>query len=343
MSGVRIINTWVDSLVVSYHGDKHTSVNFEHLERLKSAAQEGSHPTIEIAGCEFIVSPKGQEVWPYALVSEDFTLRIGRSAHLPRVSAKATALGLAFYGHEALLAMMDACAAQFAYTRRALSRIDIAVDFQGWVPDRDTLDNIVTRAEYRGTHGNSAEPQTYQWGKGGTVVRLYDKTAEIPVSGKEWLRRAWESFDGYDAESPVWRFEVQLRRESLAALDVETPEQAFDNPAGLIGYGLDWCDLRTPGPTRSDKRARDPRWAALASPSLPGFPIQRLKAEKYLADYKRHLPQLAGLALTTAAALNMQNFNFFWERLGKEVKSYIEDKGDPFDRAVSERRLERMK
>lgn len=342
MSTLRVLNTWVDALVVSYHGGT-IPEELGDLAALKARAQDGEFPVVNLGGVELVVSPKGQELWPYALISEDFTLRVGTSDHLPTVSAKATALALAFYGHEAACAMLDRSVEPFGCTKRNLSRIDIAVDFQGWIPDRETMDNVVTRARTRATYGRETEPQTFSYGKSPTMVRLYDKTAELAVSGKEWMHTAWKTFPGYDDSEPVWRFEVQLARKTLTSLRIETPEEAFANVAGILGFALDWCDLRVPGPTRSDRRERDPRWGALHSSSLPGGPIERLKAAKYLSDHSRYMPQLAGLVLTTAASLNRQNWMFFWEDLGPEVLSYIEKDGTPFDRRVSDRRLERLR
>lgn len=100
-----------------------------------------------------------------------------------------------------------------SYKEVGVSRADVAVDFQGWSPQMDELTSgMVCAATYRGTHGNGSGVQTFQFGKGVVVVRLYDKTAEIAVTHKDYMKELWSFSDHYNDYAGVWRVEVQMRR-----------------------------------------------------------------------------------------------------------------------------------
>lgn len=94
----------------------------------------------------------------------------------------------------------------FKLTRQeSISRIDLALDYH--LPDLELVENqFVSRAEVKATWRKHDQVQTFQIGKGDTVVRVYDKVAEINASSdKRWF------FDLWGMKENVWRVEVQLR------------------------------------------------------------------------------------------------------------------------------------
>ena len=179
---------------------------------------------------------------------------------LPGASIRLSSLGLLLYGPEVLYHLMLAVVADhflMVVCDEKVSRLDIAQDFQGLSPATCGA-QFICAANYRPAFPNIDRPETYQFGKGDSVARVYNKTKEIGVSGKSYMRAVWAQARTYDEGADVWRFEIQLRRKVLRELGCETPAQAFSMTADLLNYGLDWCDLRIPDGLSSDRWERHP-------------------------------------------------------------------------------------
>ncbi len=88
-----------------------------------------------------------------------------------------------------------------------VSRIDLAVDFQGWLPSLVDEERFVTRAADRAMHKQRRAFTGFMFGRGVLAARLYDKTLEIQRSGKPWFRQVWARSPAYDPSVPVWRLE----------------------------------------------------------------------------------------------------------------------------------------
>lgn len=83
---------------------------------------------------------------------------------------------------------------------------------------------------------------------------IYDKTAEVKVSQKQWLYEVWKA-NGWDGESKVVRVEFRYEREFLKAMHVEDPYELLCALDGMWAYSsLRW--LRHVEPDGDTNRAR---------------------------------------------------------------------------------------
>jgi hypothetical protein len=77
---------------------------------------------------------------------------------------------------------------------------------------------------------------TLDLSKGAPHARcIYDKTAEIAVSRKEWMQEVWTS-SGWDGENRVTRVEFRYKRECLREMGVEEAYAFLDQIPSLWAY-----------------------------------------------------------------------------------------------------------
>ena len=223
--------------------------------------------------------------------------------NIPTVSARLIALGLMAYGHESLyeLAASRRRTTRVGAEPSGPSRLDLAVDFQGHQPTLEEMESALCRASFRPVYPSRDDPQTFQFGKGSLVERVYNKTEEIKKTGKDWMRTVWAQHPDYDPEQPVWRFEVQLRRATLREFGCSTVEQTFAKPSGLLGFGLCWVSPRVPVETNLARCPVQPWWEELGKASLAGVALPRVKQERRACSFQRLVPQALGLLVSGAA------------------------------------------
>jgi len=255
---VSVLWCGIDTLEASYRAVLDPGL-VDTLEELKAAAQRDEAPQpLEIGGYQASVQARGLKRWRFLVTGEDLHLRLSPTGTAPNISVRLLSLGLLALGHERLFALAEELACSCGHVSRlGLSRLDVACDFQGFVPTFADAQRIVCRASYRPIYPNTENPETFYFGCGAIVVRLYNKTREIAQSGKGYWRTVWERHPGFDAERDVWRFELQLRREALDELGCRDPEAAFANLERLLGFGLDWANLRVPQGKSTDRWEED--------------------------------------------------------------------------------------
>lgn len=148
-----------------------------------------------------------------------------------------------------------------------ISRIDICVDFStGFDMESISRHEWVTRAKRISQYVEGNAFTGWSIGLKGTVAaRLYDKTAEILVTKKEYMREFWLEC-GWDGASPVWRLEFEVKREAIRQFDIESMEVA-PLCAGLWSHLThSWLRLALPSPT-DETRSRwetHPFWRRLS-------------------------------------------------------------------------------
>jgi hypothetical protein len=190
-----------------------------------------------------------------------------------------------------------------------VSRIDICADFQ----TNFNFDSIqrkawVTRARDKDSYSEYDQLTGWVVGKGSAIsMRLYDKIAEIVKSGKAFFLELWLR-NGWDGDTPVWRLELQLKREVLSQLGVTDFEHVMRFLGGLWGYGFQtWLRLTVPQENDSN-RARwptHPIWEVLASIKwqLDDVPLKRKYAPVRVPSMDK-LMQLYSSYLTSFMAVN---------------------------------------
>ena len=290
------------------------------LEEAKAQAVEtpkqGQLPKETVAGHTLTVERHGARTAPYLLDSEHMAVRVNPFAaeNLPSVAVELRALYL--WQRGAGEAAREAQAVADALTRPHLpgnellrvSRVDLAVDFQGWLPALADEGRFITRAADRAMHEQRRAFTGFMFGRGVLAARLYDKSREIKVSGKPWFRTVWSRSPHYDPGAPVWRLEFQVKREALRAMKArtDTPEPvAIDTwPDALArAQGLwrlmatRWLAMRLPR-TRQTRQRLTPEWEALVAHGFADGPWVGTDADLYrearLSGAERTTAQLAG-------------------------------------------------
>lgn len=123
----------------------------------------------------------------------------------------------------------------------SLSRVDFSFDYH--LPALDfTEDYFVSRATKDSRHRSRGEIQTFTFGKGDVVLRVYDKVAEIrEQSDKVWF------FDLWGRDTDVWRIEWQVRKPVLKRFGIRTFADLQAQMRDVLNYlALEHDTLRLP-------------------------------------------------------------------------------------------------
>ncbi len=313
------------------------------LAEAKQRAQDTEIPQYApLGGLDFAIQAQGAAPYKYQLRGDEATIRLTDSTKMPAASVRLSALGLALYDAPELYSLLyDIVEQNFGPDEpEKLSRIDVCVDFQGFDPTLAGA-RFVCPAEYRPIFPNVERPETFMFGRGDCVARVYNKTKEIAHSGKEWMVDLWSAHPGYRPELDVWRFEIQLRRKRLRELGCDTPTQGFALIPEILRYGLSWCDLRVPVGESSDRWPRHETWEALAEATGSHTTLERRALDRALASLDHIVPAVAGYTVSAGAALDSYDFGRVWSILGNKVRARLARDAD-FANAVRVRQLERL-
>lgn len=334
------------------------------LETAREASQGGmgeeNWATYEIAGHLLRVRPFSGKFGPFLLGNEHLTVTVNPNPprNLPTAIVELRALFLWGKGYSE--AGSDGSLVLQALTgipdRANITRLDVCLDFQGWVPPAAALDQFVYRCRQDVTYRSNRTFTGFEFGKGELRARLYDKTTEIADTDKsKWVPALWASSGRYDASLPVWRLEYQLRREGLTGFAIpgvegskrwvlETWERGQHHLGDLWGYCTQkWLSLRAQR-TNGDRQQLDHRWTQVQQVKwfMEDVPERRilLVREKRQAQEDTTIPTLAGY-LARAAALRAElsgHDDLFvsadqarvWQAEALEKASrYATDRGDP--------------
>lgn len=191
-----------------------------------------------------------------------------------------------------------------------VSRLDLAVDFMGWIPEPELLDQVVGRVVRRNAnwveqHNTGRVFTGFTFGGGQLLARLYDKTVELRLSKKTWFETIWKRAGWVDEETSghVWRLEFQIRREPLrqaecAALDESREMKSWAD----VRRGLNelwryltkkWLTYRLPRTGRERVRLH-PRWVKLMDARFTDQPFGKLYRHMESTNFERCTGALAG-------------------------------------------------
>ncbi|WP_221250616.1 hypothetical protein [Desulfuromonas versatilis] len=257
----------IDTLQCAYFLAPHgkTELNFRHMAEVKESirqAKSKSPAPFQAGGRGFLLQPYGTASgYPFVLENEDFKIECGefnkpnffvtfRSQALWRESA--------WLLHDKFLKW--ARTAGFApYRPESLSRIDFSFDYH--LPTIDFNENsFKSRSNKDSQYRENGRVQTFSFGKGDVVLRVYDKVAEIQQqSSKVWFFLLW----GIDMD--VWRIEWQVRKPVLKRFGIATFEDLQDLQGDLLRYLASEHDtLRQPnGDSNESRWPLHPLWKDL--------------------------------------------------------------------------------
>lgn len=334
---LTVLWSGVDTLEASFRGalEEPTVARLQELK--KQAQEENLGQPLTVGPLELLVHPAGVKPWSYLLSTEDLHLRLSAAKTIPTVSAKLLALGLMAYGHEELYRLAAHLASELGATPAGLSRLDVAVDFQGHTPTYEEMRQVVCGSGFRPIYPNTETPETFQFGRDQIVVRLYDKTKELAKSGKTWLPVVWGQHPAYNPEQAVWRFEAQYRRQVLREFLCGTAEQAFAHLDRLLGVALVWCSPRQPVEENLSRCPILPWWEELKAASFAGEPLPRIKEENRVGSFRSLVPQVLGLIVSGAAHLRVSDLDQALELQKEEMERYLRETGTTFADRVEER------
>ena len=228
---LTVLRVGIDTLEASIGGRVEADAA-RVLTAWKTRAQEQDAPQYtELSGLDFALQPQGAKPYAFKFAGDEASIRLTASDKIPGAAIRLSAFGLALYEPLALYDMVAGIVQEYFGPRgpHKLSRIDIAADFQGFDLSNLNGARFVCPATFRPIYPNVDAPETYQFGKGPLVVRVYNKTRELAQSGKTWLPALWAQHPDYDPSADVWRFEIQYRRDVLRELGSAFPGQAIED------------------------------------------------------------------------------------------------------------------
>jgi hypothetical protein len=224
----------IDSLYVAYYVDTvKPTFDWDDIAYEKERARQARRGRFKemFFGSETLaLLPVGSHPYTYVLKNQDFVIRLGERIN-PACHVQFISQGLWAHGYKAQHARIVTWLESVGLRRtraEAVSRVDWAFDYQLPHIDFDES-NIVSRAAIEAIWLQNKAVRTFQIGTGDTVVRIYDKVAEInQASDKRWFFDLWGVSEG------VWRVEAQARRERLKQAGIRSLQDLSDMGGDLL-------------------------------------------------------------------------------------------------------------
>jgi hypothetical protein len=350
----------------------------EQLEDLKRRSQEAEEdvPTPwQFAGEALFIKPHGAgRQWRWILHSPSIHVDVGLG-RLTHIVAKARLSSAFLWEHEigTALTLLYGFLADFLQVPFMLqvSEVHLCVDIAGWDLSLDDLSAFITRSRSKGLRlgseaadaeldasleakGPFIAPRdvrvqfagrrlaTLDFSKGAPhACCLYDKSAEIAVSHKDWMQEVWKS-NGWDGESRVARIEFRYKRECLREMHVEEAYAFLDQISSLWAYSTkQW--LRHTVPNGDPNRARwplSPLWKLVQQASFFCDGTPAVRERRRAGDLTLLCQMIAGCSTSAAAFLTQvlpagddgtHFLIWFWDWLER----YLIEKGVSFDQVRS--------
>lgn len=333
----KIVSSAIDTIECSIYVDLKDEIISELYDAKQEARKYYKNVEFYLGDQRFVMYPNRGKYYEYLLKSDKYELDITTSSNLPTVSAKIKSITLYEMGPlKALEKLYAAIEILGEIKEKKIKRIDLCVDFQDWIPKERDIDRFICKATYRPTDRDENSVTGFRLITKKMLVRIYDKTKEIIVSKKPWFYDVWQQNPDYQEGIPVWRVEIQLRREKLVEIGIDTVDDALESLRGIWEFGLEWAELKKP--TRNKQRTRwpiDRRWKHLKDKAnFKGKTCQKVRRAKRKADeYK--LAQMFGAYLTSIAALyGDMTIEKALYRAGVSYSHYLRERGLDFTSVV---------
>jgi hypothetical protein len=379
--GLVILSAGVDSLYASAVGAP-ASCHLATAQERKAAAAAEEQPVVwepEGAGRAFLVRPHGWRGFPIWLTSPAMDVCMGGGKALPALYLWLQAAFLHQVGVEVAVEDAERVRAALVSEREpqpdpdgdwprpeewpgergqaavapalggelTASRIDLYADTQGWQPVREDFPRFVCRAQRkwefeadRQMHTRGRRLSGFTFGRGAVLARIYDKTLELAVRGETWPEVIWR---GADPERPVWRVEVQFRRQALKAFGLRTVADVLAVRQELWDYGMRWLSLREPnGDTNRSRWPEAPVWRVLREAAMGSPRSELVRERREAASRLRLLRGFVGYATSLAACGDDDDLEEALREVVPEVQAYLARRGTTFDDVVTVKREQRV-
>lgn len=369
------IDTFVANARISTDFPGDLGAHLEDRRRRSQEAEEDLRTPWQCTGEVLFIKPHGagrQWRWILHSLSVHVDVGLGRLTHIVAKARLASAL---LWEHEigTALTLLYGFLADFLQVPFTLqvSEVHLCVDLAGWELSLDDVSTFITRSRTKGLRlGSDAADEeldasleaslqapgpfisphdvrvqfagrrlaTLDFSKRAPhACCIYDKSAEIQVSRKDWMHEVWIC-NGWNRDSRVTRVEFRNKRECLREMKVEEAYAFLDQIPSLWAYSTkQW--LRHTIPNGDPTRARWPLsllWQLVQQASFfcDGTPAVR---ERRRAGDLRLLCQMIACCSRSAAAFLTQVLPsgddgthfliWFWDWLER----YLEEKGVSFD------------
>jgi hypothetical protein len=342
MSEVRVVASGIDSLYASVRGELVEGL-LQILDDLRKASPDQDIPiTISGSTPDMLLRPYGWRGYPFWLSSPRYELCLGAADPFPPAYLQLHAEHIHTLGIERAVDEAEVMLVRDVFPkgcRPIASRVDVFVDEQGWVPQREDFARFHCRGLRRRTfevprqmHGYGRRLSGFSFGAGDLVARLYDKTLEMSIKGHTWPELLWRE---RDPAQPVWRVEVQYRRPVLGAMGLTGMREVVDRRQGLWEYGTRWLSLRVP--TQDSNRARwpvAPQWEELAQAPIGGCAQPLIRDRVRQDDVLRLTQGLVGYASSVEAMGAARGVGSALAATVPSVRPYLEHRGASFAELV---------
>jgi hypothetical protein len=336
-----IVGANIDTWIINVKGDLPAELGNE-LDRLKEVSQELEEDVTTpwtFAGETLFIRAHGSgRQWRWILHCPSLHLDVGRG-RVNGIIGKARLASALLWEHspDVALGELYEFLADFYGEGFSLqvSEAHLCADIAGWEPLLDDAPAFITRGHRRKTRlAGESEDMADEPAKGGDPEAafvgaapeinlhgrrctgfefsrgavhsccVYDKTKEIAVSRKDWMRAVWER-NGWDGASRVVRVEFRYKRECLKELGIECPHEMLDQLAGMWAYStMLW--LRHTWPSADTNRGRwptSPFWQAVQAANFLGDSTPLVREKRHAGDLRLICQMLAGCSTTAAAFL----------------------------------------
>lgn len=355
---LSILRFGVDSVYFSFPGKLafNRIIEFEHHKKLAQSPSKDEQSLSFVAFDKhlFVVHGHGSRRFAYILENDCYRLQLAgaHAQQLPMAYVKVASKWLLHKGVGGVVEELKAFLEPFrAETDLRLepriSRADLYADFLSPIPI-NSWDEDAWVCRSRSIDKYHREGQLSGWvvGAGGDIAcRLYDKTLEIKLSKKDYLKPLWHQA-GWEPPAPVYRLEFQLRRQALRDLGIDTVDSLLSRERGLWEYlTQSWLRLTLPNPHDSTQTRwpTHPLWEELQRVPWEGTDkVERIDASPLAVPHDKHfathhLSLLAGYM----AREGIQDPQEGAIQLHDFVRAYYNShaflEGADFDRRVQER------
>ena len=227
MNSLRPLLQGIDTIECAYYL-RHKSnvgsaaINFQELtvKREGMRTRKAKEPdVIKLGGIEFFLHSHGSSSgYPLIISNRDFHIQMGEfndPSFFVRFSSEALWRESPIALHQKFMTWANSIGLG-EYKVEGLSRVDWSFDY--FLPDVDFDDeNFLSMSSKDSRYREDGKAQTFCFGKGDTVLRVYNKIAEIAQqSGKVWF------YDLWGCSENVWRVEWQTRKILLRRFGIRT-------------------------------------------------------------------------------------------------------------------------
>ena len=263
----RLLLPGHDTIECAYYLGARANCTFDYarlaVEKELLRASKSRRPTlIRFGSEEFLLASHGTgSGYPFLLENGLFSIQCGEF-NKPSFFVTYRSFALWQYGaqrmHERFLAWA-ASVGLMAYQPERLRRVDFTFDYYLPAIDFDE-DCFVSAADKDNQHRKNRKVQTFSFGAGDVMLRLYNKVDEIAESSaKTWF------FDLWGIEEDVWRIEWQVIKPWLRRFGIKTFADLLERQGDLLRILVnEHTTLRVPnGDSNRSRWPLHPLWADL--------------------------------------------------------------------------------